>query len=512
MKKVVKVSVGKMAFTVEEDGYLILKGYLEELNEHYRGMQNGNEIVEGIEERIADLFLEKSGTSSVISSAVVREVITLLGRPEVIDEESNETNYRRRVNSSFGRAEKRLYRDPDNKMIGGVCSGLAAYFNIDIAIVRVIFLVLLFFSWIPFALVPFAGIHGAGGSFIFIAYIIMWIAIPEARTVKQKFAMRGEKPDLSNIQRNIERSAHRVGRDLRRAGRNSTPVINDFFRVISKIFAVILVLISIGGILLFSFLFLGIEIFNGFIPANMIDYIELGLENTLWLKISTLAFLFLPLLGMLYGGIQILFEFKNPRFRPGLIMFILWIIAGFTSATFVVKASRPYWESAREISDVPLTTMSDTIYLSLEFDNPMPEKDLIIDGDKDELFIFWVDDSGKEKRFVVFPEIKIERDSEYDSKYMKLRTHSFGYTGGEAMMKAQRNLPSFEMTDSLVTIHPDIYTKSKKWDGTNKRITLYIPENVKVMLKDPIRFGFDGEIEIHNGFNFSRHRAPYRPW
>ncbi|MDD3273906.1 MAG: hypothetical protein PHV46_07650, partial [Bacteroidales bacterium] len=290
------------------------------------------------------------------------------------------------------------------------------------------------------------------------------------------------------------------------------PVINDFFRVISKIFAVILVLISIGGILLFSFLFLGIEIFNGFIPANMIDYIELGLENTLWLKISTLAFLFLPLLGMLYGGIQILFEFKNPRFRPGLIMFILWIIAGFTSATFVVKASRPYWESAREISDVPLTTMSDTLYLSLEFDNPMPEKDLIIDGDKDELFIFWVDDSGKEKRFVVFPEIKIERDSEYDSKYMKLRTHSFGYTGGEAMMKAQRNLPSFEMTDSLVTIHPDIYTKSKKWDGTNKRITLYIPENVKVMLKDPIRFGFDGEIEIHNGFNFSRHRAPYRPW
>ncbi|MDD2491632.1 MAG: PspC domain-containing protein, partial [Bacteroidales bacterium] len=220
MKKVVKVSIGKMAFTVEEDGYLILKGYLEELNEHYRGMQNGNEIVEGIEERIADLFLEKSGTSSVISSAVVREVITLLGRPEVIDEESNETNYRRRVNSSFGRAEKRLYRDPDNKMIGGVCSGLAAYFNIDIAIVRVIFLVLLFFSWIPFALVPFAGIHGAGGSFIFIAYIIMWIAIPEARTVKQKFAMRGEKPDLSNIQRNIERSAHRVGRDLRRAGRN----------------------------------------------------------------------------------------------------------------------------------------------------------------------------------------------------------------------------------------------------------------------------------------------------
>ena len=95
---------------------------------------------------------------------------------------------------------------------------------------------------------------------------------------------------------------------------------------------------------------------------------------------------------------------------------------------------------------------------------------------------------------------------------MRLRTNSFGNTSGEAIMKAQRNLPLVEMADSLITVRPDIYTKTDKWDGTNKRITLYIPENVKVMLKNPIRFGFDGEIEINEGFNFSKHRAPYRPW
>ena len=80
------------------------------------------------------------------------------------------------------------------------------------------------------------------------------------------------------------------------------------------------------------------------------------------------------------------------------------------------------------------------------------------------------------------------------------------------MMKAQRNLPVYELTDSLMVIHPDLYTKNNKWDGTNKRITLYLPENVKVMLKDPIRFGFDGDIEIMSGFSFLKHRAPYRPW
>ena len=105
MKKVVKVSIGKIAFTVEEDGYLILKGYIEELNDHYREIQNGSEIVEGIEERIAELFLDKSGRSSVITSVIVNEVIMVLGRPEIIDEESNATNFRRGGVSASGRAE-----------------------------------------------------------------------------------------------------------------------------------------------------------------------------------------------------------------------------------------------------------------------------------------------------------------------------------------------------------------------------------------------------------------------
>jgi hypothetical protein len=215
---------------------------------------------------------------------------------------------------------------------------------------------------------------------------------------------------------------------------------------------------------------------------------------------------------MLYGGIQILFEFRNPRFRPGLIMFILWIISGFASATLAVKASRPYWENAREISEVPVTTTHDTLYLNMEYDSPMPDKNLIIEGDKDELFIFWADNMGRDKKFVVFPEIRIERQIADSSRYIRLRTNSFGHTSGEAIMKAQRNLPLVEMADSLITVRPDVYTKAQKWDGTNKRITLYIPENVKVMLKNPIRFGFDGEIEIQEGFSFSKHRAPYRPW
>ncbi|MDD4292996.1 MAG: PspC family transcriptional regulator, partial [Bacteroidales bacterium] len=82
MKKVVKVSIGNIAFTIEEDGYLVLKGYLEELNDHYRAKQNGNEIIEGIEERMSELFIEKAGKDAMVTLPVVKEVIGILGRPD----------------------------------------------------------------------------------------------------------------------------------------------------------------------------------------------------------------------------------------------------------------------------------------------------------------------------------------------------------------------------------------------------------------------------------------------
>ena len=185
MKKVVKVSIGNIAFTIEEDGYLVLKGYLEELNDHYRAKQNGNEIIEGIEERMSELFIEKAGKDAMVTLPVVKEVIGILGRPDDIDQEADSaTGSYSSASAQQSSAPKRVYRDPDHKMIGGVCSGLASYFNIDIAIVRIIFLVLLFFSAIPHLIIPpFVNLHFFGGSFITIVYIILWIAIPEAKTM-----------------------------------------------------------------------------------------------------------------------------------------------------------------------------------------------------------------------------------------------------------------------------------------------------------------------------------------
>ena len=142
MKKVVKVSIGNLAFTVEEDGFLLIKGYLDEIQDHYESNENGREILEGIEERMAELFLEKSGSGTVVTSAVIKEVISILGRPEAIDEEQGDIRMGSSTSNNI-RIPKKLYRNGENKVLGGVCSGLAAFSSLDVSLVRIIFVVLL---------------------------------------------------------------------------------------------------------------------------------------------------------------------------------------------------------------------------------------------------------------------------------------------------------------------------------------------------------------------------------
>jgi phage shock protein PspC (stress-responsive transcriptional regulator) len=125
------------------------------------------------------LFAERTGvTKQVITLTDVDEVIRTMGDPHVIGGTSEESGPSSRESR---RTTKRIYRDPDDRMIGGVCGGLAAYTNIDPVIMRLIFVVLLFM--------------GIGA----LAYIILWIVVPEARTTAQKLEMRGDSVNASNI-------------------------------------------------------------------------------------------------------------------------------------------------------------------------------------------------------------------------------------------------------------------------------------------------------------------------
>ena len=178
MKKTMTVNLGGMVYHIDNDAYDRLKKYLEKVKQELKTLEGGEEIYQDIETRIAELFSERlKNNGQVITTKEVEEVIAILGDPEDISGKTPEEEYKSR-----NRSYKRMYRDPDNRVIGGVCSGLASYWRVDPTIVRIIFVIL--------------AIFGMAGVLI---YLILWIVLPEAGTVAQKLEMRGEAVNFSNI-------------------------------------------------------------------------------------------------------------------------------------------------------------------------------------------------------------------------------------------------------------------------------------------------------------------------
>jgi len=189
MKITVSINIGGMAFHIDEDAYAELKVYLRSLDRYFARESSSAEIMADIEARVADLLKSRlSDNKQVITIVDVREVITILGTPEDISDDSG-TGHDRLASTVY----RRMYRDPDNRIIAGVSSGMAAYWRIDPWIVRVIFII----------------ISLPGGLGILI-YLILWIVLPEAKTTAQKIEMKGDPVNIHNIKDSVRQEFDNV--------------------------------------------------------------------------------------------------------------------------------------------------------------------------------------------------------------------------------------------------------------------------------------------------------------
>ena len=184
MKKTFTVNISGTVFHIDEDAYEILKKYMIDIKEHFHNTEDGGEIVSDIEYRLSELFTEKND-DNIITLEKVGNVIEIMGQPDIFDEENDIIPEK---------IKKRLYRDPDHKIISGVCGGIAAYFETDPVIVRLITILL---SFIIFPA-------------IFIAYIILWIIVKKAITTTQKLEMRGENVTVKNIEKFIKETINKI--------------------------------------------------------------------------------------------------------------------------------------------------------------------------------------------------------------------------------------------------------------------------------------------------------------
>lgn len=332
MNKTLTINISGIIFHIEEDAYDKLSRYLSTIKSYFSHTEGGNEIMSDIEARIAELLQEKLNPGKqVILLMDVDYALDTMGKPEDFGAENvnNASNASQEEEYSAEPIKKRLYRDPDNKVLGGVCSGVGHYFGFDPVWLRIALALLLVFA-------------GTG----VLIYIILWIAIPEATTTAEKLAMKGEKVDINNISKVVKEEAEQLKKRMEKYGndiksgsntdvyRTGAEKIVDFFvtvfmgigKAIIKILGFFLILF---GVLFFLGLItsaFGISFVSNFSIGDWADMFLMDGKDFYLGLIGLFLFIAVPVLGMIYGGMKLLFKFKYSNRWMNLSASIIWLI------------------------------------------------------------------------------------------------------------------------------------------------------------------------------------------
>lgn len=323
MNEIKRCSISGVGFTLEKGAYNRLNDYLQSLRKSYGDNPDCDEILADIEARIAELILSaQSDPRTVVALPLIENIIGQLGSPEDI---SGDESKQQRAES---RIPRRLYRDLENSKLGGVCAGLAKYFGVDAVWVRLIIfapLILLFLSGIPG--LWWCSQLGANLFGIFLlTYLILWFAIPGAKSARQKLEMEGETISASSI------ANKQTSTQEEQAKSSVATVVTTFGRVVVVILKAVLglmlfpitafvfaILITIVGVLTSSSGILSMGLGN---VGNMAEVVgDIGVP----LLVCSLLLVMVPAAYVGYLIISLLIN-RKPRFWVLLVTLLAWIL------------------------------------------------------------------------------------------------------------------------------------------------------------------------------------------
>lgn len=336
MNQTVTVNISGIVFHIEVDAYDKLKKYLNKIKGYFNNSDESEEIMTDIEARIAELFSSKlTAENQVIRSKDVEEIITIMGKPEqYIDEddidESNEPKKEHSQKSTYKTAKK-LFRDPDERVLGGVASGIAAYFGFNPLWTRLLFVLLLFMGFGPFF------------------YILFWIALPEAKTASEKLEMRGEAVNIDNIGKTIEDEATKVNDKLKSidTGRYAKQaetafeaffnfllqILKGFFKVFGKVFGVIFLIVGVFWLVALLGMLIGSDAIFSITSDGVFSIESTEFFNLIFISgnqfhvaiIGVVLAIGIPIITLIYAGVKLLFKIKS-HYSVGLALLIFWIV------------------------------------------------------------------------------------------------------------------------------------------------------------------------------------------
>ena len=491
MNKTVNINLANSLFHIDDTAYDKLRRYLESVKRSFSGTPGSEEIIADIEARIAELFLEKmENERQVITQKEVDEVINIMGQPEdyMIDEDifEDEPKATKRSSSTTSRVKK-LYRDMDQKYIGGVCSGLEYYLGIDALWIRLIFILL-----------------GVFTGFGIIAYILLWILVPEAVTTSQKLDMTGKPVNISNIERKVKEGFddvadkvksvdyEKVGNSVKSGSKTFFDTVGDIimflFKVFGKFIGVLLIIIGAATLIgLFIGLFtVGIIDVVHFPGVNLYDIVNTTGAPVWVVSMLTFFAVGIPFFFLLYLGLKILVtNLKSIGNIAKFSLLGLWLVcSGVLIALGIRQAAAHaytgttttnetlYVENPAEVLTVAMRSTDDIDFnQNYSFNNVK-----MVYNDGGEALLYSEDvrfDIKKSKDSTV--RIKVRKDAD-GSSFEAARETSGAINYNYALSGNELVLDDFLTTD----------TKNKFRDQ-EVRVLIYVPEGMSLRFEDNVR-------------------------
>lgn len=474
MDKTIKINLGGILFHIDEEAYKILRKYLQDIDIILRKTPGGAETLEDIESRIAEIFQSQGGTAGVISKENVESMIGIIGKPEDFETsadtgDSQESYYR---SSSI---PKKLYRNPDDQIISGVCGGIGAFLNIEGVWIRLLFILFACFFLI--------------GLFV---YIALWIALPAAVSDSQKREMYGRDDYLAAMKRQKTDYTASTGA----SGSSVGNAFNEVFRAIGKVLFIILRIFLIilgisfvisGFIALVSFIMVFFFKYPGYFSTHSFginlfylpDFLNYIVNPAVapWILILTFIVVLMPLLALIYWGVKMIFWFRAKDGIFSLAGLIIWVVCLAALSLLLVNEGISYGETGRTVSEEIIEKAPDDIYIKADHKIEDLNYDKEISFDEEDYNVFFIDDN---KGLFISTELDIY-NSDDNSIRISVRKRSTGRSRIDASRKAGNLLYNYRIDSD--TIYFDEYfaiPSGTKWSFDDVNVNLYIPEGTRI--------------------------------
>lgn len=505
MNKTININLGGFFFHIDETAYLKLKRYLESISKSLSDDPQGkNEIIADIEARISELLSEKiTDARQVVNDQDIDDIIKIMGQPEDyadVDDTFAEKSY---SYQSASTSNKKLFRDGEDKFLGGVASGLAYYLDVDTIWVRLGLLALFIF-----------------GGFGFLLYIILWILLPEAKTTAEKLQMEGTPVNIDNIERKIREEFNNVSENLKDAANKASDkikeraseiseklnktfsgkapknnglqdlintiatIIQTIFKIIGKFIGILIIFISaavilsliIGGFSIGSLEWLKVD-------GNFVHYPPFFYDSVMpkWL-LTTFGFLLIgiPFLMFFILGLRMFSSnVKKLNKAASLTLLGIWLIALLVFIFIGLDYATSHASFGKILEKNPIAIVAnDTLTLKMKNDDSIFfRSNLRRSSHKEEVEI-----NGKKMAYSNYVKVDIKRSVTNES-YFIITKSSKGKNKSNTKENAKTIAYQYKLEDKTLVLDAFYLSEFKNlWKNEVIEITIFLPEKSIVFL------------------------------